>query len=533
MRKSKKEDLERLPPHTPQGERGVLGCLLMSPNGCITQAEERLGKNGEPFYDLRHGIIYQRIVDLHDRNSPVDMISLSELLKANNELEACGGLEYITRIPDDIPSPANLEYYLELVYEKFTLRRMIRECVDTIGRAYEYQGDIQSFVTSSQRQILSILNPVGQNATQEHWLMKDLIGYDVNRDPNAIVGWHDGKTTRYLCKGYGAWLIAQSGIGKSTLSQQQAYCWALNKPFFGIRPVRALRVLFVQNENDLGDCAEATQGILEGGMFTPDEVDLLQERVKIIRCRGKSGKDFCRWMEREIIAWRSDVVYVDPLLRFAGIDVSRQDQCTNFLNNSLDPVLANTGVVMIGIHHTGKPKSKKETSGWSIYDLAYSGIGSSELVNWARAVTIIQVRQDGIFEMLLAKRGARAWATHPDKGYDEPPQSTTSIYLKHAQGRIYWDQCDPPEFTQPEKSTAGGRPSKIMEIACSNLHTFLAGCATDGEGKNEVAKRLEFCLAQESKDASLSTCKRVIEALVANGKLKKTETSQYVKGPNA
>jgi hypothetical protein len=118
---------------------------------------------------------------------------------------------------------------------------------------------------------------------------------------------------------------------------------------------------------------------------------MVNERVKIIRCRGKTGKDFCFWLEQEIFEWRADLVYVDPLLRFAGIDVSRQDQCTKFLNDNLDPMLASTKVVLIGAHHTGKPKTTKETSNWTVYDYAYSGIGSSELVNWARAICILRV----------------------------------------------------------------------------------------------------------------------------------------------
>lgn len=334
-----------------------------------------------------------------------------------------------------------------------------------------------------------------------------------------------------------------SGVGKSTLTTQQAYLWALDRDFFGIRPARkGLRILIVQSENDQGDCAETTQGILNGGNFTPADFALLQERVKFIRCRGLTGRDFCRWLEREATAFRADIVYVDPLLRYAGIDVSRQDQVTKFLNDQLDPVLANTGIVMIGIHHTGKPKSKKETQGWSIYDHAYAGIGSSELVNWARAVTIIMNTGEGTFDMLLAKRGARAWAHHPLANPDDPPELTTTIHLKHSKGKIFWEQMSPQEFADTvssgddsrKKASAESKTSKTQAIACSNLHAFLAGCKPEGEGKNEIASRLERYLSGvEHQDISISSCKKVIEYMVANQKLTKNEQSLYMKGPQA
>ncbi len=524
-----KTTLDRLPPHSVEAEQGVLGCMLLSPNGCIEHSESELGRSGEPFYDLRHRELFETMVTMHERNTPIDLITLNQNLTDRKKLDAIGGLSYISALKDATAGPANLPYYLHILIEKFTLRKLIQSCTETVASAYDTDGDIDTFVTQSQARLISVLKPISRSTTQEHWSVNDLATYDIAKDPNAIVGWHEGKATRYLCRGYGAWLIGQSGIGKSSLGQQQCYLFALGRSFCGITPVRPLRCLIVQNENDQGDCAESTQGILAACEFTPEEFELLNSNVKTIRCRGKTGGAFCSWLAREVSNWQADIVYVDPLLRFAGIDVSRQDQCTKFLNDSLDPVLADTGVVMIGAHHTGKPKSKKETQGWTIYDHAYSGIGSSELVNWARAITLIQVLPHGIFEMLLAKRGNRAWATHPDS-----TDPTTSIYLQHATDRIFWQQIQPPEDPKPTPSTdRSGRPNKIQEIASSNLFSFCNACPPEPEGKNEIAKRLETWLATERIDASFSTCKRTIEALVANGKLTKTPNGSYVKGPQA
>jgi len=538
-RKRRATDIDQLPPHSDEAEQGVLGCILLGQgNGVLTSAEQKLGQSGEAFYVPSNQRIYQTMIGLRDRNAPIDLISLIQSLKDSKTLDEVGGIPYLNSLDDNVPTAAHVGYYASIVVDKFALRKLLRACTEAAVRIYNFEGEATALVTEVQRDLTSLMAPIARGSTEDDWSFKELMGYDVANDPNAVIGWKDGKATRYLCRGYAAWIIGQSGIGKSSLGQQMALFWSLGRPFCGISPVRPLRVLVVQSENDIGDSAESTQGIIESTPdLTPDDHERLQTCFKVKRCRGRTGRDFCLWLEREVNAWQADLVYVDPLLRFAGIDVSRQDQCTKFLNDSLDPILARTGVVMIGAHHTGKPKSKQDTKGQTIYDRAYAGIGSSELVNWARAVTIVEARSDGLFEMLLAKRGGRAWATHPK--LDEP---TSTLYLKHSQDRIFWEQISPPQ--EPERKPhgevlKGGRPNKIQEIASRNLHSFCAACKEPGplqdggETKNEVAKRLEVWLAKESFDASPSTCKRAVEALVANGKLRKTELGNYVKGPQA
>lgn len=519
---------DRLPPHSIEAEQGVLGCILQSPNGCITTAEISLGPEGDPFFDLRNRKIWQTIVDLHDKNAPIDLMTISQRLANQRKLQEVGGIAYITSLSGASPAPASLEYFLEIVTEKFQLRRTITVCTEIVSTLYDQDTDVSDAVSKAQTRVLAALNRINRTGIQEHWDMHDLANYDVSNDPNALVGWHDGKATRYLCRGYGAWLIGQSHLGKSSLGVQQCCLFSLQKPFFGIMALRPLRCLIVQSENDVGDAAESVQGLYGGGRFSDEEKELIRERVKVIRCRGKTGHEFCRWLEREVMLWKADMVYVDPLLRFAGIDVSRQDQCTRFLNDWLDPVLAATGVIMTGAHHTGKPKSAKETKDWSIYDYAYAGIGSSELVNWARAISILRVVPDGTFELLLAKRGARAWATHP-----QSDMQTTSIFLEHDRDRIFWKQIGPPEIKEKTESTAKGRPNKVVQIACMNLFEFCSQCKEEGEGLREICRRLENWLATQRIDIAGGTTRRVVAELVSNGKVLKNDMGLYLKGPNA
>ena len=78
-----------------------------------------------------------------------------------------------------------------------------------------------------------------------------------------------------------------------------------------------------------------------------------------------------------------------------------------------------------------------------------------------------------------------------------------------------------------------GAPSMVTRISSMNSHDFLAACPDQGEGRKEISRRLESWLATQNVDASFDTCRRAIISLVANGKLRKSDTGLYLKGPNA
>jgi RecA-family ATPase len=358
-----------------------------------------------------------------------------------------------------------------------------------------------------------------------------LSGLDTRNDPNCIIGWRENESLRYICRGKSLWLLGPSGIGKSSIISEFAVAWACGKSCWGIAPPpgRKLKTLIIQAENDDYDLAEIVQGIVAGQGLTEfgreDDLEAVRENLIFKTETRAVGDKFIERLQRLIDRERPDIIVIDPALSFMGIDVNKQTEATIFLREKLNPVLESTGAVFFGVHHTGKPKSAKETANWTAVDYAYAGLGSSEMVNWARAVMFLKPHGNGVFELKLAKRGTRAGAVHPDGTW------TTEIWLEHAKKGIKWNQIPPPE--KPEKESGKpGRPNETAEIAAMNLHEFTSACTGD-EGKNAIAKRLEIWLAKQKKDVSLATCKRILPLLVANGKLAKSEDSTYKKGPNA
>lgn len=405
-----------------------------------------------------------------------------------------------------------------------------------------------------KRQALLALGPIGAPSWSE-WIktrenldlgpchtIPELLNLDTTNDPNCVIGFRDGKTLRYLCKGKSAWILGPSGIGKSSLICEFAIGWALGQPVFGIHPARPLRSLIIQAENDRHDLAEMVQGIVSAHELDEFAENATFKQVAsnvLFKTETSSvGAAFVGRLHRLIDRDRPDIVWIDPLLSFAGVDVNKQDQVTQFLRAELNPVLESTGCVLIGVHHTGKPRSANETKGWTPIDWAYSGLGSSELVNWARAVMMMRpdASAGGVYELKLAKRGPRAGARHPG---GEP--AWTSVWIRHARGKIRWEQCEAPVEAPAKEASGnrkkaeavGGRPSKIDEIlALDNLKDFLGGCLPEGETQNEIATRLESWLAKRHRDVSTPTCIRVVTRLVEGRKLAKTEAKKYVLGEN-
>jgi hypothetical protein len=540
-RASRPESSDKLPPHSHESEQGILGCILLSPRESFRFLTEKLhGFHVPLFYDLRNGDIFDALNEMARKPGlEIDTVSLRQWLKDRKLLEQIGGDSYLMTLPDFAPSAANIGYHWNVVREKALLRYAIQTCAGLAESAHNYNGHVEDLLDCVERDLKKLSESrAAQNEICDSANWNDLLEFDTSNDVNAVIGMRNGKTTRWACKGHGGWLIGPSGVGKSSLMLQLGVSFACGKSSWGVTPVRPLRVLIIQAENDKGDLAEMARGIESGlkvGEFT-DEIahGLISKNVRVRSVTGKIGQDFCGWLKRQIVDFRADLVLVDPLLSFAGIDVSRQDQTTQFCRVWLDPVLRETGAVLLSVHHTGKPrKESKGGSVPSIYDLMYEGIGSSELVNWARFVMLLQPCGDGNFRLVFAKRGNRAWAQHPPKEGEVEGEKTTTIWIRHAaNGDLFWEQIDPPEEPEPSNKK-DGRPSKVETICSMNLYSFISKLPAEGLGKNETSKRLESWLATQHFDANLSTCKRSVEELVKRKKLKKTEAGLYLKGDEA
>jgi len=147
--------LSRLPPHSTEAEQGVLGCQLLAPNECVSEAVKN-NLSAETYYDLRHQTIQSELFEMFDARIPIDTICMQQRLKDKGLLEQVGGVAYLAQLQDAVPSAANLSYYLEIVQEKHLLRKMLQTCTDVVCRIYNHEGEVEALLDGVEREILAI-----------------------------------------------------------------------------------------------------------------------------------------------------------------------------------------------------------------------------------------------------------------------------------------------------------------------------------------------------------------------------------------
>jgi replicative DNA helicase len=221
---------DRLPPHDLLMEQGVLGCVMLSPNDCLGECVGKFKSGSEVFYDLRHQTIYDALVEMWDVRTPIDVITLQQRLKDKQLLDQVGGIAYLAALPDTVPSAANLSYYLDIVHEKFVLRKMIATCTEVVGRVYDYEGDVDALLDEVEKDILRINESRVEASTNN---MKDLVKKaisqveDFHQRQGMLTGVGTGfadldKMTTGLHGGEMIVIAARPSMGKTSLAMNIA-----------------------------------------------------------------------------------------------------------------------------------------------------------------------------------------------------------------------------------------------------------------------------------------------------------------------
>ena len=140
-------------PHSEEAELAVLGSMLSSKEA-VSKAIEIL--KPEYFYKNAHEKIFLAMQILFDKSEPIDTVSVSEILKKNDELESSGGIYFLTGLIDSVPTAAHIERYSKIVMEKAILRKLITLSHDIAKESYEDNkdiGDILDYVEQSMFKI--------------------------------------------------------------------------------------------------------------------------------------------------------------------------------------------------------------------------------------------------------------------------------------------------------------------------------------------------------------------------------------------
>lgn len=146
---------ERVPPQNIEAEQAVLGAMLIKKEA-IVEVQEIL--QPDDFYREAHRIVYEAMLELSGNDEAVDLVTLTEQLRKNEQLEKIGGLPFITQLANAVPTAANVGYHAKIVKEKAELRNLINAATKIASAAYEDTDSVENIMDEAEKSILAVAN---------------------------------------------------------------------------------------------------------------------------------------------------------------------------------------------------------------------------------------------------------------------------------------------------------------------------------------------------------------------------------------
>lgn len=145
---------DRLPPQSIEAEISVLGSMILDKEA-IGKAIELLEEDA--FYKTNHKKIYSAILDLFEKDEPVDLVTLTEELKKRDELSQIGGSLYLTTLLNSVPTSANIDYYIRIVNEKSVLRGLINAGTEICNMSYQATTETSNILDKAEQLVFNIV----------------------------------------------------------------------------------------------------------------------------------------------------------------------------------------------------------------------------------------------------------------------------------------------------------------------------------------------------------------------------------------
>ena len=159
----------KVQPQAVEYEEALLGAMMLEQNA----AGRVIGKlKAEMFYQNAHKEIFKAMVAVYNEHNPIDLLSVTAQLRKSKTLDAVGGAYYLTTLTNNVASSANINYYADVVIEKYMLREVISVSTETITQAYENVKDAQDIIDDAEKGIFNIME---QQRSQNEQTMPELV----------------------------------------------------------------------------------------------------------------------------------------------------------------------------------------------------------------------------------------------------------------------------------------------------------------------------------------------------------------------
>jgi hypothetical protein len=478
-------------PHSVEAEQGVLGSMLISPRGTIAECVEKI--EDEYFYVPAHRTIYSVLVDLWNAGQAIDLITFTQVLRDRNLLESVGGAAFVTEVFNFVPTAANVEYYIDIVRDKYELRRLIR-----LGTEMTRQGangsDPAEIAAFAEREIFKLRQLEGTNGEHQHHIQfftpSQLRDFRQDNESVLIGDCHIVRGEVFVIGG-------EPGVGKSRAATQLGVSGATRRPWFGFEVRQRFKTMIVQTENGRYRLQQ------EFSALNCDEI----ESWLLVSEPPPFGLELNKpQFQTAIIAalrnFKPDCVILDPWNAAARDDKQKDYNETFDALRGLLPTGADRPALGV-VAHTRKPQlNEKRTGGTCLQHLL---AGSYVLSSRPRCIFVMVPGSDDETDNSIVffnpknndgKKTARsAWRRTPTgftaaadfdwAEFDKPPDQRRIVGLEHI--REVFDGGEPLELKE-----AAHRLATIAGIKERSAYNALASDGKFSASLKRTAGRLSF-----------------------------------------
>ena len=183
----------KIMPESLAAEAAVLGAMIIDP-ACIGQVVEMLSRDS--FYRVEHQLIYDAVIALYEKNrgEGIDGVLLRNELEGRKQLEQVGGVEYLGKLANSVPSSANVAYYAGIIKDKQLLRELIQTATEILNDAYDPTGESLAKLDEAEQRIFAITD---KRTAGQAIAIKDLVTHAYE-----LIEKRDGKHVTGLATGF-------------------------------------------------------------------------------------------------------------------------------------------------------------------------------------------------------------------------------------------------------------------------------------------------------------------------------------------
>jgi replicative DNA helicase len=181
-----------LPPQAIEFEQSLLGAMLID-KSAVNKALEILGDRSledSPFYRMAHTLVYRAMIALDNRNEPIDLLTVTNQLRLDGQLEGAGGPSYLVELTTRVVTTVNVESHARVILEKHIARELIRICEQIKLQAFE--GELDTFELLDEAE--GFLFQLSETRHRRSFYAMKQLAFDTMKMLDKINGQHSGLT---------------------------------------------------------------------------------------------------------------------------------------------------------------------------------------------------------------------------------------------------------------------------------------------------------------------------------------------------